>query len=159
MSLFERKGTTHFERNEAGEVTGVYRDTTSMEDNYYAKHQKKPSVFQKIGNAAKEHAERYAAQKRAERHAFGESYRQARIQRMKIEGRNVAYGRPAWSYPKPKHHHTSIKKHKHSGQRYAVVGGKAYPVASHGHKKHKATKKGGNPWDVKFNFNIPGYKF
>ena len=150
MGLFSRSSHTHFERNQAGKVTGVFRDTNSLEDEYRSRH---PTAWSKLKAGVKQNIHDFNTQKRAERKAYKESYNEARIRRMRVEGRNRAFGRPGW-----KTGGNVPRKHKSKPRvSYAVVNGRAYPIYSQSHKKQKQHGKQSFASAWSDPFKVPDY--
>ena len=129
MGWFSRSSHTHFERNQAGKVTGVFRDTNSLEDEYRSSH---PTAWSKLKTGVKQNIHDFNTQKRAERKAYKESYNEARIRRMRVEGRNRAFGRPGW-----KTGGNVPRKHKSKPRvSYAVVKSDPFKVPDYSKRRY-----------------------
>ena len=113
-----------------------------------------------------EEASRRADLRRAEKEAYNKAFAQARVARASREGSTA--GSKRWydsfqnigmsSSSGHGHRRSSVglHPHKHSGgTRYAVVGGKAYPLHAHKKKrKSKSRRSSGGFFDVDNNFDI-----
>ena len=149
--LKPKEEKTHFERNQAGEVVKVTRDgrvvdpdelrfksSRQLEQEYYAKHpEKKHPTLHKLGNVAKAVDKKIVSYNRNYNPMYQQPYRPSK--------RSPAYNNfnpwgsmfdSGMDYKKP-----SSKK---SSQKYAVVGGKAYPIAGAGKKGKQKKKSGGS---------------
>jgi hypothetical protein len=164
MGLFQRKKYYIDDAGKKTEYTNSdYKSTEQLEKEYKESH---PSKWEQRRRENRELREEG-------RKAYKEEFRKARISRMRQEGKQA--GGTTWSdrlenfsknapskvrpiihtnYSPPSFNRKNLyfggssykPRIKKSSKRYAVVGGKAYPVAGHG--KNKKRKKGrSSPFD------------
>jgi len=157
MGIFTKETRTVFHRNEAGEVAEVEHIGNARIN------AERKTRWEKAKEAWHESQAERAAQRKVEREAYKQSYQKARVEsahrRGASAGKQGGMYMPRVSYyaPPPQKKRktggnfywtdpmtfglTRVKKKKKVHQRYAVVGGKAYPVAGKGgHYKVKPKK-------------------
>ncbi|GAG86646.1 unnamed protein product [marine sediment metagenome] len=148
MGLFKKKETTHFERDAEGQVIQVTRNgqdvdadelkmksTRQLEQEYYKKHpEKKHPTMRKIG----------AGVSKLDKKVVNYN-RRSNIMNPQRTGRSG----PSFTFSSPGRGNANPfgsmfdtgqprpKKKKQGKTKYAVVSGKAYPIAETGHKKTK----------------------
>jgi len=154
-SRFEKKETVHFERDQSGRVTDTYRNgkyeepqprmkpVRQLEQEYYAEKKKqrsqRPAMFSPLNRID---VVPVPYQRRAPRSPSFKPYRPSKNDRNPF-GRMFDMGMP------------NAPRMKTPKTKYAVVGGKAYPIAGSSSKKKKKKKDNllgfdmlGNNWGL-----------
>jgi hypothetical protein len=181
MGFWTKESSTHFNRDESGNVVSVERSGDDTSGDYLIQKLKSehPSRWNKFKTNMKERAADAYMQGKSERQVYREAYNDARLKRARHSGQAAGFdlgtpvynkpGKPRYvkqnvkadlggmmGYPAPNYdtYHSHKKKHKTGGKQYDVVGGKAYEKASKSKNHKKKRRKGGNN---SFNGGLPNF--
>ena len=178
MGIFRKESSTHFERDEAGNVTSVVRTGDKPKSGLFDRETKTPisdKLLQQKESRPSVRSERKMErmkQRKAEREAYHKSYNQARIKSNAARGRqmgSMTTGQrinsmfPSYVGPSSRNanpfgsmfdtgmDYSPRSKVSKPKKKYTVINNVAYPIA--GSKRKKSKKKGkkgkkSDGWDV-----------